>query len=123
MCLNGHLPSLLPAGSLFCAVLAGDGRERVFLVILCSPCLAHYSSLFHVPYAQLTIVNPTVLEAKLSAFFRGSCKFTALCFRGTSMRPGEAEGEEVILLGFSSPVVCGDCCDSQFLSHPGLDCS
>lgn len=80
-------------------------------------------SLFCVPYAQLTIINSSVLEAELSAFFRGSCKFTALCFHGTSVRPGEAEGEEGILLGFDSPVVCGDCCNSQFLSHSGLGCS
>lgn len=100
--------SLLPTGSLLCVVLAGDGR---------SGCC---SSLFRVPRAQLTLVNPTVLGAGPPAVFRGSCKSTALCFRGTSVRPGEAEGEEVILLGFESPVVCVDCWDSQFLSHPGL---
>lgn len=36
------------------------------------------------------------------------------------LRPGEAEGEEVILLDSDSPALCGD---SQFLSHPGWDCS
>lgn len=117
-------PNLLPTGSLLRAVLAGDAREwMVFLIILRSLCLAHHSSLFRVPYAQLTIVNPSVLEAGLSAFFRGSCKFTALCFHGTAMRPGEAEGGKVILLSFDNPVVFGDYCNSQFLSHPGLDCS